>query len=214
MVFKLNSIPANRILVNIGDKYGRLTVTGEPVRFKNYIKYPVICECGNTKLITSQALREGKTQSCGCLQKERTGQASFKHGFSHTNIHNIWMGIIQRCTDINSSSYKNYGGRGIKISDEWLDFTVFLSDMGDKPKGLTIDRKNNNGDYSKENCHWVDRKQQANNRRSSKLLTYKNETMTQSQWEDKYNMRKGMLWERLNRGWTLERALLTPPKTF
>jgi len=116
----------------------------------------------------------------------------------------------QRCSDPNHKHYIDYGGRGIKVCARWAEFTAFLEDMGERPKGKSIDRKDNNGDYEPGNCQWASKYEQANNRRSSKFLEFSGERLTQAQWEERMGLRRGQLYDRLHRGWSLERALQTP----
>ena len=115
--------------------------------------------------------------------------------------------MIQRCKDKNCDAFLDYGGRGIKVCPEWHVFENFHRDMGDPPKGMTLDRQENDGDYCKSNCRWATRRSQANNRRGNKLITFKGKTRTQAEWERVLRLKPGVLWQRLNRGWAIERAL-------
>lgn len=203
---------ARGIVINIphGTRFGRLTTVGEAFRHKSARSYVCVCDCGNKRIVPSQSLRECRQVSCGCYRVEQIGKTSFLHGMSKTPIHNLWLGMIQRCTDVNNHAYASYGGRGIKVSIPWLKFVNFYADMGDVPPGLTLDRRDNDKGYSKENCHWVTPKAQANNRRSSKMLTFEGKTQTQRQWEEEKELSEGMINGRIARGWTVERAIGTP----
>jgi hypothetical protein len=211
----ITNVPAaNRIDIT-GKKIGRLLVVGAVRKVGiERLFYECLCDCGKTKIVGAQNLRRGLTLSCGCLQKERAKEASLRHGMSHTSIHNAWMSMIQRCNDANCKAYPDYGGRGIKVCAQWMVFENFLADVGIPPqKGMTLDRyPNNDAGYEPGNVRWATKKEQANNRRSSKLITFQNETLTQAQWEDRYGLPRGVLNGRLQLGWTLERAITEKPK--
>lgn len=122
--------------------------------------------------------------------------------------------MIQRCNDAGHHAYPDYGGRGIKVCDRWLTFENFLADMGLPPqKGLTLDRfPDNDGNYEPGNVRWATKKEQANNRRSSRILAFDGESMTIAQWEDRQGFRRGLINTRLQDGWTVERAITQKPR--
>lgn len=128
------------------------------------------CDCGNKKEIALTQVKNGYTKSCGCLQREKvTKHGSFSgKGKKTTSTYRSWMAMKTRCLNKNSKDYKYYGGRGIKICERWKKFENFLEDKGERPKGMTLDRIDNNGDYTPENTRWTTSTKQQNNQRYNK----------------------------------------------
>jgi hypothetical protein len=161
--------------LKIGDRFTRLVVIGEGFVEKEASKYPVRCDCGTEKNVRKRDLVSGTTKSCGCLSAELSGQrkTNLKHGMSNTSVYNIWATMKARCTNPNSESYSDYGGRGITVCDKWLEsFENFYADMGDKPfEDASIERLDFNKGYSPENCVWADKTTQMFNRRKFKNTT-------------------------------------------
>lgn len=186
----------------VGHTVGKLTVLKEHhLRDKQKnVLWECICSCGKSVLVTSTDLRRGKQQSCGCLR-------GFIHGGSHTPEYAAWSAMHQRCKNLGD---KNYGGRGIRVCTEWKNFETFRKDMGLRPgTGYSIERKNNNGEYSKANCIWATQKDQVKNMRTTRFLTFNGHTYSLIDWAEKLGLNLNTLHYRLRRGWSAEKALTT-----
>lgn len=130
---------------------------------------------------------------------------------STINMMRRWVAIWERCYLPDNPSYEYYGARGIHVCQEWMDFQAFYSFWGDPPfEGATIGRINNDGNYEPSNCEWQTQEQQNNNTRRSRLITWNGKTQSIRDWAAEYNIGTRRLWERLKRGWNMERALMTP----
>jgi hypothetical protein len=156
-----------------GMRFGRL-VANVPVKcHPKQMHWQCFCDCGESRIVSGINLRRGATHSCGCLQRDLTIARFTIHGHNTRTkrhpIYGCWAGIIHRCENPDDPSYANYGGRGIKICNRWRNsFASFLSDMGERPTGMSIDRINNDGDYEPDNCRWATTAEQVRNRRPRK----------------------------------------------
>lgn len=201
--------------------YGRLTV----VRYagKSDHSVPVClwecrCECGNTIVTSAVCLGSGNTRSCGCLVKD-TLTSRGTHRQSKTRFYKQWLAMVNRCTNPNNSAYKRYGARGITVCQRWRTFENFVSDMGTRPDGKSLDRINNSMGYwcgkcaecsannQPANCRWATLIEQANNTSANRRISFNGETLTLSQWAVKTKITVGAIHARLKRGWSLEQAL-------
>ena len=155
-----------------GHRFGRLVAilqTDKRTKSGN-VYWLCQCDCGKTTLVSSDHLRKnGGTQSCGCLQIDKTIISHLKHGFGARGLrhraYQSWRNMIARCINPDNPAYKYYGGRGITVCKRWRKFTNFYSDMGYPPFGLTLERINNDGNYKRSNCKWATRKEQNKNKR-------------------------------------------------
>lgn len=198
-------------------RFGRLTFISSfnkkvgitKIKSKTFCK--CICDCGKKTTVEKSNLTGGKnTKSCGCLFTD----SHYTHRLSKSKIYKIWCAIVQRCTKPNDKSYKNYGGRGIACDPTWVEcFENFFRDVGEIPKGLTIERKNNNLGYFKENIIFATRKQQSNNTRTTVIITWKNRTQSLSYWSEELGIRKATLYSRIFvRHWNIDDAFTIPVK--
>ena len=157
-----------------GKRFGRLTILKRVENGKwGHTRWLCECDCGNIIEVVGYYLITGHTQSCGCLRKEIVRVRSLKHGHAkpeaHTKTYQAWQNMLNRCNNPKAEGYKNWGGRGITVCERWNKFENFLQDMGEVPEGLTIDRKDNDGNYEPSNCKWATNKEQVRNNRHTKL---------------------------------------------
>lgn len=187
----------------IGKKYGRWLVIEETNnRGKNGdIRYFCKCNCGTQKEVSGRLLRSGQSTSCGCYNKEIISKPFTK--VRGTKLYSVFMGIKRRCYNQNCKEYKNYGGRGIKMCEEWknnyTNFYQWAMNNGYK-QGLWIDRIDNSGNYEPTNCKWATPKQQQNNKRTNRNFTYENETHTIKEWSIIKNINYATLMQRIEKG--------------
>lgn len=207
-----------------GKRFGRLTVLERAPNHGKRTMWLCCCDCNTQKVVSSDELKSGKTQSCGCLHREisskvlrRMRNEQNADGRSKTRLYKIWKGMKERCYRKTNADYNRYGGRGIQVCSEWRrDFFAFKSwalSCG-YSDGLTIDRINNDGDYCPENCRWATISEQSNNRRSNVLLSAYGVTHTMAEWARVVGISTELIWYRLNHGWPVEQAINIPAKKY
>lgn len=193
--------------VQEGEVYGRLTVVRRDGVMGKNAMWLCRCSCGNTELkrVAGSNLLGMKTRSCGCTFMESRPRT---HGKSSTRVYSIWRTMKNRCLLATDPYYARYGGRGITVCARWMEFANFYADMGDPPSDEhTLERKDNNGNYEKENCRWATRQEQANNRSTNRLIVVGERAATIAEWAKSTGLPKSTIRERLQRGWSDEEAV-------
>lgn len=192
-----------------GQKFGKLTVLCRLYNTKGHKTYWLcVCDCGNLAEVRSDSLYNGNTKGCGCLNHD---PKNIHHGKYCTRLYRIYYNIKKRCYNHKDENiYNYYGGRGITMCDEWKnDFMTFYNWAMNNgyTNSLTIDRIDNNGKYEPSNCRWITMKQQGRNKRNNKVYTIKGKTRCLSEWCEILGLKYQCVWKRLNRGWSIEKAL-------
>lgn len=209
---------SQKIMNIAGQRFGRLTVLNFSRVINGNSWFLCQCECGNTVESKGSDLKTGATQSCGCLCKERVSAAKKTHGMTRTVEYRTHSRMLERCNNPSHSSYSNYGGRGIFVCDRWQGkdgFINFFFDMGARPgKGYSIDRIDNNGPYSPENCRWVTQKEQNNNYRQNRCVEIDGTTKNITEWAEVYGISRDVIYCRIQKGWDLKRAVITPVQKY
>ena len=202
-----------------GKTYGSWTVMAYVGRSgkANRTHWMCQCICGSRQKVCSANLVSGQSRSCGCRAKLSVSQAKTIHGCARNELttveYNCYSSIKRRITNPKHPQYKNYGGRGIKMCSRWLeDFRNFLADMGARPSSLcSLDRIDNDGDYSPENCRWTTSKDQARNRSNNVKVTINGDTKCVAEWCDHFGIRvTPTVYDRLKRGWSPEESFTIP----
>ncbi len=197
-----------------GKRFERLLVVRRVQNAKNGdTQWVCQCNCGKIKIVQAPRLKNGNTKSCGCYRNEMVSQANKIHGGGGTRLYNTWYHMKERCENENDKRYLDYGGRGIKVCDEWQkDFVTFRDwALANGYKGdLTIERIDVNGDYCAENCTFVTLKEQANNKRNNCRITYNGNSLTLTQWCRELKLNYNTMRSRiLLYGWSVEKAFST-----
>lgn len=198
----------------VGQRFGMLTVIAYvPKGDRKRTHWLCMCDCGRIKEIEGYPLTTGRIKTCGRHPKSGEENPRYKHGLTNCRIMKIWTHMKGRCYNSHSKAYKNYGGRGIKVCDEWLhdvkSFEEWSLSHG-YAENLSIDRIDVNGDYTPENCRWTDKKTQCNNQRNNHYIIYKGEKLTIAQIAEKYNLNAHRIVCRISTGWDEIEAIEAP----
>lgn len=194
----------------VARKFGRLVVIAAgPLRGRRRT-WRCRCACGRTCTVREDNLKSGNSKSCGC-QKRKGNRRT--HGLTGTSIHGIWLHMLDRCNNPRNRDYLRYGDRGISVCSRWQGkngFANFFADMGDRPISKTLDRRDNDGDYSPGNCRWATKITQSQNRRTSRYLKFGGKNLCLSEWSRRTGVGASTLRLRLAAGWSVRQALTMP----
>lgn len=196
-----------------GKRFTRLTV----IRFSHHAapgRRPVWlcrCDCGTENPIRGQSLLSGATTSCGCLHRETVTVHGHYVNDTPSPTYNSWLAMMTRCRLETHRFYHLYGGAGITVCERWHSFANFLSDMGERPEGMTLDRVDNDGNYELANCRWATWSEQNRNRGTyNRRLNIEGREVTVSEWAELTGMSVTLIRQRVDAGWTAEDAVFTP----
>lgn len=198
----------------LGQKIWNVTVIGVDPEYVgktyNANHWLFQCDCGNTFSASPSRVISGHKKSCGCRKLAGTKT----HGCNGDEFYPTWYAMMQRCHNPSHHKYKDYGARGISVCEEWKSPKAFIewarATIGSKKPGYTLDRYDNNSDYSPENCHWATPTEQARNRRSNRIVTLKGESKPFKVWCDEFGISDAAVRQRLKLGWAYEDAFMTP----
>lgn len=198
-----------------GKRFGRLIVLQRAQNLvsksgRNYIRWMCQCNCGNICTVLGDNLKYGRTLSCGCYKKEHLSSLKSTHGQTDSRLYGVWQSMKARCYNAHSTHYDRYGGRGISLCDEWKNSFQTFSDWATQNgyrDGLSIERIDNDGDYTPDNCRWATMKEQANNRESNVRIAYRGEEHTATEWAAIVHISAKTLFSRIYAGWSVERVL-------
>lgn len=195
-----------RLIDLTGLRFGRLVAShynrngGKPY-------WHCICDCGAQCHVEPGNLRSGHTRSCGCLNIEKRFISTLTHGMTGTSTHYVWGGMLSRCYNPKNPAYENYGGRGIAVCESWRNnFEAFLADMRERPRDMTLERRENDKGYSPENCEWASRTAQARNTRRNVFYEFNGERMLLGQWAKRLSISEVTLRKRMKAGQSFEVA--------
>lgn len=213
----VHPMPTDKRFKNLtGLQFGRLTVASFAGRSAGKSRASVwncVCECGELRRVQTPDLTKGRTVSCGCYSLDRSTTHGHARREQFSPTYDSWRGMMERCYNESSQSFKDYGARGVTVCERWHTFANFLADMGERPdRGHSIGRVKGDLPYDPGNCRWETRVQQNRNRRNSHMLTHGGVTDCLAGWADRVGIKAGILSKRLRRGWDAARVLTTPPK--
>lgn len=203
----------------VGKRYSRLLVESYAGHIGKHNAFHCVCDCGGKVTTRGYLLTEGSTRSCGCLLADKNREIRTTHGMANSQEYAIWRGMKNRCLNENVKSYADYGAKGVKICQRWIDgengktgFECFFEDVGPRPSKIyTIDRYPEcDGDYRTGNVRWATRTEQQLNKSGNPRITFNGRTLQATEWETETGIPARQIHKRIGRGWTIERALTQP----
>lgn len=203
---------ANNFKNLTGLKFNFFTVLGPGKRSRRgAFQWRCKCVCGNFRDLGTGEIKGRRVYSCGCKKRELKALRLRTHGMTGHRAYGIWRAMIQRCEYLKAKSFRRYGGRGIVVCEKWRNsFLDFLKDMGIPPKGLSLHRVNNNGNYEPGNCVWADDKTQCLSKSNNHLITFNGETKTITEWANEIGVKTRTMFARIRCGIPIEIALTVP----
>ena len=201
----------------LGQTFSRWTVVGEAdsIRYDggSVARWLCQCACGQTMVVRAVHLRSGRSRSCGCLQSEVAAKLKTVHGMRSHRLYDVWTQMLQRCVNPANSHYHLYGGRGIFVCTRWRDFASFAADMSPTYEpGLTIERRDNDGPYSADNCYWATHSRQARNQRKTVRVVFAGREVPLIDLAEAHGVKPHTAYSRYRlKGWTVEQALGLAP---
>lgn len=207
---EVHPIPTNPKFQDLaGRKFGQWTVLRYAGKQKKAHQWLCECKCGTISKVSGANLGRASL-SCGCLKHKRAAAKKQIHGVRRDAEYEAWSLMLARCVNTKRRDYCFYGGRGIRVCERWrYSFDTFYADMGPKPSTRSLDRINHDGDFEEANCRWVTAKQRQRNRRR-RMLAYQGRTLCVAKWAKRLGVSRATLYNRIQDGWTVERAITTP----
>lgn len=202
-------------IIPTGTTFGGLTFLRDaPLRPNKQRRAFFACHCGKEFETWVHTVKSGRAKSCGCSYKHPKRNIKCGLGSQDNKVmRRLWRTMLRRCNNPKSRDYKNYGARGIKVCEAWSCYETFIRDVGVMPTpDHSLDRLENGGNYEPGNVRWATRCEQSNNKRNNRFIEFSGERLTLPQWERKLCMGKKTIASRLKAGWSIERALTTPPR--
>lgn len=197
----------------VGARFGMWCIVDLAKSNNNKTMVRCVCDCGTYKDVNLQNILRGLSTGCGCRAREENRKKMTTHGETSTKLHGVWTTMKNRCNNPNVKSYKDYGGRGIKVCSEWESFESFSAwaKANGYEEGLELNRLDNDGDYSPQNCRWDTKVVNMNNTRRTKRYIYNGKEYTVRELADISGLKPHLIYSRLKRGWSAEDAIVYEP---